>query len=69
MLPTAEFLVLLAETAAGKYKENSQFFNEDLYLPLYLPLYMIRTLLVFFSYYNVYCIIIIIIILIRNFIE
>ncbi len=23
---------------AGKYKENSQIFNEDFYLPLYLPL-------------------------------
>jgi hypothetical protein len=37
--PTAEFGMISAETIlAGKWKENSQMFNEDFYLPLYLPL-------------------------------
>jgi hypothetical protein len=37
-IPTAEFGMILAETAFWAIEENSQIFNEDFYLPLYLPL-------------------------------
>jgi len=39
-IATAEFLEIRYQQKilAGKYKENSQVFNEDFYLPLYLPL-------------------------------
>ncbi len=39
ILPTAEFLVILAEAVCWEIERKySQIFNEDFYLPLYLPL-------------------------------
>jgi hypothetical protein len=37
-IPAAEFGTKSQKLLAGTWKENSQIFNDDFYLPLYLPL-------------------------------
>jgi hypothetical protein len=50
-IPPAEFRMILAKKLLARtLKENSQIFNEDIYLPLYLPLWKRLNTLFWVSY-------------------